>query len=231
VSKRFRTCDLNQPFLLPPSLQEWLPEDHLARFLAEVVEQLDLAAIYGSYERRDGRGQAAYHPVLMIRVLLYGYCTGRVSSRQIERCTHEDVGFRYLAANQHPDHDTVAAFRKERLEALAGLFLQTLELCREAGLVKAGGPTAGRVGDGGAAAEKDRGSQGGVSRASAGAGGTGRAGTSGKKGGGGAAERSGEEALDAGEKGGSGEPGAIQFDRSGFATDARQPDGRHPTRL
>jgi transposase len=138
VSKRFRTCDLNQPFLLPPSLQEWLPEDHLARFLAEVVEQLDLAAIYGSYERRDGRGQAAYHPVLMIRVLLYGYCTGRVSSRQIERCTHEDVGFRYLAANQHPDHDTVAAFRKEHLEALAGLFLQTLELCREAGLVKAG---------------------------------------------------------------------------------------------
>lgn len=99
---------------------------------------MDLSAIYGSYERRDGRGQAAYHPVLMIRVLLYGYCTGRVSSRQIERCTHEDVAFRYLAANQHPDHDTVAAFRKEHLEALAGLFLQTLELCREAGLVKAG---------------------------------------------------------------------------------------------
>ena len=69
MSKRFRTCDLNQPFLLPPSLQEWLPEDHLARFLAEVVDQLDLSVIYGSHERRDGRGQAAYHPVLMIRLL------------------------------------------------------------------------------------------------------------------------------------------------------------------
>lgn len=289
MSKRFRTCDLNQPFLLPPCLQEWLPEDHLARFLAEVVDQLDLSAIYGSYERRDGRGQAAYHPVLMIRVLLYGYCTGRVSSRQIERCTHEDVAFRYLAANQHPDHDTVAAFRKEHLEALAGLFLQTLELCREAGLVKAGAVILdgtkvaanasrrrshdqkelaqeqerlggivqrlleraertdqeedarygkGKRGDelpAGLATverrrkriEEARAALAEQARERAAQAERERAGKSGGR----AAERSGEEALDAGEKGGSGEQGAIQFDRSGFATDARQPDGRPPTRL
>ncbi|HVP49121.1 MAG TPA: IS1182 family transposase [Bryobacteraceae bacterium] len=138
MSKRFRTCNLHQPFLLPPSLQEWLPEDHLARFLAEAVERLDLSAIYAWYGRKDGRGAEAYHPVLMVRLLLYGYCTGRVSSRQMERLTHEDVAFRYLAANQHPDHDTIATFRKEHGEALAGLFGETLGLCPQAGLVKAG---------------------------------------------------------------------------------------------
>ena len=138
MSQRFRTCSLDQPFLLPPSLQQWLPEDHLARFLAEVVERLDLSAIYVCYEREDGRGAEGYHPLLLVRVLLYGYCTGRVSSRQMERLTHEDVAFRYLAADQHPDHDTIATFRRMHLEALAGVFGQTLALCREAGLVKAG---------------------------------------------------------------------------------------------
>jgi transposase len=126
VSKSFRTCDLDQPFLLPPSLQDWLPEDHLARFVAELVIGLDLSKIYGFYGRRDGRGKAAYHPVMMVRLLLYGYCVGVMSSRRIERATHEDVAFRYLAADQHPDHDTIAAFRQQHLPVLAQLFMQVL---------------------------------------------------------------------------------------------------------
>jgi transposase len=138
MNKRFRTCTLDQPFLMPPALQDWLPEGHLARFLAEVADTLDLSEIYAGYGRRDGRGLSAYHPLLLTRLLLYAYCTGRVSSRGIEKATHEDVGFRYLAANQHPDHDTIATFRKDHLESLAKLFVQVLELCREAGLVKLG---------------------------------------------------------------------------------------------
>jgi transposase len=138
VSKSFRTCDLDQPFLLPPSLQDWLPEDHLARFVAELVIGLDLSKIYGFYGRRDGRGKAAYHPVMMVRLLLYGYCVGVMSSRRIERATHEDVAFRYLAADQHPDHDTIAAFRQQHLPVLAQLFMQVLQLCDKAGLVKLG---------------------------------------------------------------------------------------------
>ncbi|MGH9446930.1 MAG: IS1182 family transposase [Terriglobia bacterium] len=138
MSKQFRTCDLNQPLLLPPSLQEWLPEGHLARFIAEVVETLDLSEIYARYERKDGRGQAAYHPVLMVRLLIYGYCMGVVSSRRMERATHEDIAFRYLAADQHPDHDTIAAFRQEQLRSLSRLFVQVLRLCQRAGLVKLG---------------------------------------------------------------------------------------------
>ena len=139
MSKQFRTCDLNQALLLPPSLQDWLPEEHLARFVADVVEALDRSAIYAGYEeRKDGRGLAAYHPVLMVRLLIYGYCTGRVSSRRMERATYEDVAFRYLAADQHPDHDTIAAFRQEHLESLSQLFVQVLRLCQAAGLVKLG---------------------------------------------------------------------------------------------
>ena len=138
VNKSFRTCDLDQPFLLPPSLQDWLPEDHLARFIAELVASLDLSKIYSFYGRRDGRGKAAYHPVMMVRLLLYGYCMGVMSSRRIERATYEDVAFRYLAADQHPDHDTIAAFRQQHLPILAQLFTQVLHLCDQAGLVKLG---------------------------------------------------------------------------------------------
>ena len=123
---------------MPPSLHYWLPENHLARFVADLVETLDLSAFYRSYEAKDGRGQAAYSPVLMVRLLVYGYCTGVVSSRQIEKRTHEDVAFRYLSADTHPDHSTFNEFRKRHLEALAGLFLQALGLCRKAGLVKLG---------------------------------------------------------------------------------------------
>jgi transposase len=138
VNKRFRVCNLDQLFLLPPSLQDWLPEDHLARFIADIMNELDLSAIYREYERKDSRGLSAYHPLLLTRVLLYGYCVGITSSRRIERATHDDVAFRYLAANQHPDHDTIASFRQEHLDALAGLFVQALRLCQKAGLVKLG---------------------------------------------------------------------------------------------
>jgi transposase len=138
MSQRFRVCDLNQPLLLPPSLQDWLPEGHLARFVSDVVDGLDLSAIYTVYKRKDGRGLAAYHPVMMVRLLLYGYCVGVVSSRKIECRTYEDVAFRYLAADQHPDHDTIASFRQTHLQNLAGLFLQALQLCEKAGLVKLG---------------------------------------------------------------------------------------------
>src|SRR5665647_725475 len=138
MSQRFRVCDLNQPLLLPPSLQDWLPEGHLARFVSDVVDGLDLSAIYAAYHRKDGRGLAAYHPLMMVRLLLYGYCVGVVSSRKIECRTHEDVAFRYLAADQHPDHDTIASFRQTHLQNLAGLFLQALRLCEKAGLVKLG---------------------------------------------------------------------------------------------
>jgi len=138
VNKRFRVCDLEQPFLLPPSLQDWLPESHLARFVAEVTNELDLSAIYAEYERSDGRGLSAYHPLLLTRLLLYGYSVGMTSSRAMEKATYDHVAFRYLAADQHPDHDTIASFRQRHLGALAGLFLQALRLCHKAGLVKLG---------------------------------------------------------------------------------------------
>src|SRR6202142_811048 len=138
MSKRFRVCSLDQEFLLPPSLQDWLPEDHLARFIADVANELDLSAIYAEYERKDGRGLSAYHPALMVRLLLYGYCIGITSSRKIEKATYDNLAFRYLSADQHPDHDTIAAFRQQHLEPLAGLFVQALRLCQKAGLVKLG---------------------------------------------------------------------------------------------
>ena len=138
MGKCFRSSDVNQALLLPPSLHDWLPEKHLARFLVDVVDALDLGAIYESYEEKDGRGQAAYDPAMMVRVLLYGYCMGSYSSRKIQAKTYEDIGFRYLAADEHPDHSTLAEFRKRHLEALAGLFCQALQLCEKAGLVKLG---------------------------------------------------------------------------------------------
>ncbi len=138
MSKQFRNCDLNQALLLPPSLQDWLPEGHLARFVAEVVETLDLSEFYRKHEERDGRGQAAYDPKMMVRLLVYGYCRGVASSRRIEKATYDDVAFRYLAADDHPDHDVIAAFRRENLGNLSQLFVQVLRLCQQAGLVKLG---------------------------------------------------------------------------------------------
>ena len=110
----------------------------MARFVAEVVETLDLSTIYAPYEERDGRGLAAYDPRMMVRLLLYGYCRGVASSRRIERASYEDVAFRYLAVDQHPDHATIAEFRKAHLANLSQLFVQVLRLCQKAGLVKLG---------------------------------------------------------------------------------------------
>jgi transposase len=138
MSLRFRPCSLDQPFLLPPSLDEWLPPGHLARFIAEVTNELDLSAIYKEYERGDGRGAIGYHPMLLTRLLLYAYTVGITSSRRIEKATYDDLALRYLAADQHPDHDTIAAFRQQHLSQLGGLFSQALGLCRRAGLVKLG---------------------------------------------------------------------------------------------
>lgn len=137
MTKRFVEDTIDQNLLLPPSLQDWLPEDHLARFVGDLVKSLDLSSFYRGYEK-DGRGQAAYHPMMMVRLLLYGYCIGVTSSRRIEKGTYEDVALRYLSGDQHPDHSVINEFRKRHLEALAGLFIQALQLCQKAGMVKLG---------------------------------------------------------------------------------------------
>jgi len=137
MEKTFKSCDRKQLLLLPPSLLDWLPEGHLAHFVLDVAEQLDLSELYASY-KGDGRGQPPYDPGMMTALLLYAYCTGVPSSRQIEKRTHEDVAFRVIAANRHPDHDSICDFRKRHLKALAGPFVQLLRLCQEAGLVKLG---------------------------------------------------------------------------------------------
>jgi transposase len=138
MGKSFRADELNQSLLFPPSLHDWLPDNHLARFVADVVNALDLEAIYSSYSEKDGRGMSAYAPAMMVRVLLYGYATGVYSSRKMQSKTYDDVAFRFLSADEHPDHSTLAEFRKRHLTALAGLFLQALQLCAKAGLVKLG---------------------------------------------------------------------------------------------
>lgn len=130
--------DPEQQLLMPPDMREWLPEGHLALFVSDVVDELDLSTIVGHYERGDGRGRPPYHPLMMVKLLVYGYCIGRVSSRKMEKATYEDVAFRVLACNQHPDHDSIAEFRKLHLQELAGLFVQVLKMCERAGLVKLG---------------------------------------------------------------------------------------------
>lgn len=132
-----RDVDRDQLYLLPPSVKDWLPEGHLAFFVLDVVGELDLAAFYGSY-RDDGRGGATYDPALMLGVLLYAYCTGERSSRRIERHLVEDVAYRVVAANQVPDHATLARFRRRHQGAIAALFVQVLGLCVDAGLVDSG---------------------------------------------------------------------------------------------
>lgn len=137
MAYNFIPCDRDQQFLLPPSLREWLPEDHLAWFIVDAVEELDLAAFHASY-RDDGWGRAAFDPQMMVALLLYAYAIGERSSRQIERRCREDVAFRCLSANQIPDHATIARFRARHEEALAEVFTQVLALCAEAGLVSVG---------------------------------------------------------------------------------------------
>ena len=133
----FLSCDRDQLYLLPPALQDWLPEGDLAWFLLDAVAQMDLSAIEETY-RRDGWGQAAYDPTMMVALLLYAYCLGERSSRQIERLCERDIAFRVIAANQRPDHTTVARFRTRHETALAALFTDVLRLCAEAGVVKVG---------------------------------------------------------------------------------------------
>ncbi len=137
VDKTFRVYDQDQSFLMPPSLRDWLPDDHLALFVSELVEEvLDLTPFLASYT--EARGFPPYHPRLMLKVLLYGYTTGVRSSRKIETRCHDDVAFRYLAANGAPDFRSIARFRARHLAALEALFLQALRLCQQAGMVKMG---------------------------------------------------------------------------------------------
>jgi transposase len=131
----FRLINRKTDYLLPPSLDDWLPEDHLARFILEAIEQLDLSALILRY---GGRGSAAYHPEVLLSLLVYGYATGTFSSRKIERATYDSIAFRYLAAGSHPDHDTLANFRRRFLDELADIFLQVLELAGEMKLLKLG---------------------------------------------------------------------------------------------
>ena len=131
----FRVIDRETGFLLPPSVDEWLPETHLARFVVEVIERLDLSATVGSYR---GSGSASYHPALLLGILVYGYATGVFSSRKLERATYDSVAFRFITANEHPDHDTIATFRRRFLKDIEGLFVRVLELAREMGVLKLG---------------------------------------------------------------------------------------------
>ena len=131
----FRPVDRDTGFLMPPSVDEWLPERHLARFVVEVIASLDLRAMIGSYR---GSGEASYHPAVLLGILIYGYATGVFSSRKLEGATYNSVAFRFIAANQHPDHDTIAAFRRRFLKQIEKLFVQVLLLAREMGVLKMG---------------------------------------------------------------------------------------------
>jgi len=137
VSKTFRPYEPDQISLMPPSMRDWLPSDHLAYFISDVVDNLDLSVIMERYAGEE-RGYPPYHPAMMVKVLLYAYCSGVASSRKIEKRLCEDIAFRVLAANNTPDFRTISDFRKDHLKALAGLFLQVLKLCQKAGLVKLG---------------------------------------------------------------------------------------------
>jgi len=131
----FRPIDRATPFLLPPSVEDWLPKDHLARFVVDIVDQLDLSALIRQYR---GTGSAAYHPAVMLGLLIYGYATGVYSSRRIEAATHESIAFRYIAANEQPDHDSLCTFRKRFLKEIEALFVQVLCIARQMKLLKLG---------------------------------------------------------------------------------------------
>ena len=131
----FRQVDRETGYLLPPSVDEWLPERHLARFVVEVTEGLDLRAMIGGYR---GSGSAPYHPSMLLGLLVYGYATGVFSSRKLERATYDSVAFRFIAANDHPDHDTIAAFRRRHLKDIERLFVEVLRVARELGVLKMG---------------------------------------------------------------------------------------------
>ncbi len=133
----FLTVERDQVFLMPPSSTEWLEEDHLAWFVLDAVEQMDLSAFHAGY-RADGWGRAAHDPTMMVALTLYAYCIGVRSSRAIERACRVDVAFRVITANQAPDHTTIARFRQRHEQALASVFGASLRLCAQAGMVKVG---------------------------------------------------------------------------------------------
>lgn len=131
----FRPINRQTDYLFPPSMNDWLPEKHLARFVVETVEELDLTRFVSAYR---GTGSASYHPALLLSLLIYGYATGVFASRKIERATHDSVAFRYIAADSHPDHDTLATFRRRFLKEIEGVFVQVLLLAKELGFLKLG---------------------------------------------------------------------------------------------
>ena len=137
MAQNFIACDREQELLLPPSLRDWLPAEHLAWFVLDAVGEMDLSAFYGAY-RQDGWGRAAHEPSMMIALLLYAYAVGERSSRGIERRCHEDIAFRVITANLAPDHATLARFRVRHESALGGLFGEVLKLCAVAGAVSVG---------------------------------------------------------------------------------------------
>jgi len=132
---KFISTNREQQYLFPPSIQDWLPEEHLARFVVDIVSQLNLQPLAEIY---TGKGFKAYHPEILLSLLFYGYATGVFSSRKIEKATYDSVAFRFISANTHPDHDTIATFRKRFLKQLKPLFVQILMLAREMGLMKVG---------------------------------------------------------------------------------------------
>ena len=135
MSVNFIEWDRKTPFLLPPSIEDWLPEGHLARFVVELVEQLELSSLKESYA---GRGSQPHNPAMLVALLFYGYAVGIFTSRKLERSTYDSVAFRYIAVNSHPDHDTIANFRKRFLKELTGLFVQILLVARQMGVLKLG---------------------------------------------------------------------------------------------
>lgn len=137
MAKKYRNYDPQQSFLLPPDIRDWIPDDHLAVFIDEVVDELDLSPIFEYYEKEE-RGNPPYHPILMTKILFYAYCIGMPSSRKIDKSMYEDVAFRYLGAGNFPNFRTISDFRKIHLNSLGDLFVQVLMLCNEAGLVELG---------------------------------------------------------------------------------------------
>jgi transposase len=137
MAQNFLTCDRDQALLMPPDLREWLDDDHLAWFVIDAVDELDLSDFYADY-REDGWGAAAHDPKMMLTLLVYAYCAGEPRSRQIETGCRENVAFRVICANQVPDHTTISRFRQRHEQALSDIFGQVLALCAEAGLVRTG---------------------------------------------------------------------------------------------
>ena len=136
MSKQFISANRQQAYLLPPSLDEWLPQKHLSRFILEIVEQLDLTGIYKQYQGQGGK--KAYRPEVLLSLLFYGYATGTFSSRKIEAATYDSIAFRFISANTHPDHDTIANFRQRFLVEIEGLFTEVLLIAKDMKMLQLG---------------------------------------------------------------------------------------------